>query len=79
MITDEHGNKLPQPRVHKRDKSAAKRRRTIEKSNCCCGCGYRIRSAGHSDGLHHRRWWDKLSKEEKVENKSLAPLGEAVE
>ena len=57
--TDEHGNKLPQPRIRKRDASRMKRERRImqgKKINpaFCDKCGFRVRSVNHMDGAHHR-------------------------
>jgi len=53
MITDEHGNKLPQAKIRKKTKSADKRERMMvaarkgEKPRYCPECGYRKRSKKH--------------------------------
>jgi hypothetical protein len=57
-ITDEQGNKIPQPRIKKRDKSKAERATVASKakqgkSKRCPDCGYRVRTTGHSAGTHH--------------------------
>lgn len=58
-ITDEHGNKLPQPRMNKLTLSA--KFREIAKHNAqnnvgrrCTDCGYHIRSKNHDAGAHHK-------------------------
>lgn len=59
MITDEKGNKLPQPRIKKtvQSKTVRLRRMNREKINpaFCKECGYRVRSVNHVDGEHHQK------------------------
>jgi len=74
--TDEQGNKLPQPRIKKTVKSANERAQTKHLSTRCCGCGFRARGPEHSNGAHHRQWWNSLSKVQQEQKKSLAPLGD---
>lgn len=54
--TDEHGNKLPQPRILKKDASCMKREHRMlqNKSAFCDMCGYRVRSLNHESGRHHQ-------------------------
>jgi hypothetical protein len=68
MITDDKGNKIPQPRVGKREFAKNVRSARVglisdlsktdagkEKinKNICDECGFRIRSEGHLEGPHH--------------------------
>ena len=53
--TDEYGNKLLQPRVHKKIKSANERERASKLPTRCSDCGYHVRSSGHSKGSHHQK------------------------
>jgi hypothetical protein len=65
MITDERGNKLPQPRINKKDKSRNERMLAATKSaqdnehgirnDHCPQCGFRVRSVGHFEGKHHNQ------------------------
>ena len=60
--TDQYGNKLPQPRIRKRDASQMKRERRMQSvimqggmnPAFCDMCGYRVRSLGHESGRHHQ-------------------------
>ena len=54
--TDANGNKLPQPRIRKRDASRMKReRRIMQNKPAFCGmCGYRVRKPEHESGRHHQ-------------------------
>ena len=55
-ITDEHGNKLPQPRILKKDFSRMIRDYRMQYKSCkhCDMCGYRVRSLEHESGRHHQ-------------------------
>jgi len=60
--TDEHGNKLPQPRIKKKDFSQMLRERRMASvvmqggmnPAFCDMCGYRVRSLNHKSGRHHQ-------------------------
>ncbi len=62
-ITDAEGNKLPQPKLSKRESSAKFRGIASNGNhenaaghglgNSCIDCGFKIRSAGHDAGAHH--------------------------
>lgn len=57
-ITDEQGNKIPQPKIKRRDKSKTERATAANKakqgqSKRCPDCGYRVRTAEHSAGTQH--------------------------
>lgn len=54
--TDEHGNKLPQSRIRKKDASRMKRERRMlqNKPAFCDMCGYKVRSLNHESGRHHQ-------------------------
>lgn len=60
--TDKEGNKLPQPRMKKREKSIRERQIIIaemgnpsapEHPRHCSVCGFRDRSPGHKTGNQH--------------------------
>ena len=55
-ITDEYGNKLPQPRIKKKAASQMKRERRMlqNKPAFCDMCGYKVRSLNHESGKHHQ-------------------------
>jgi hypothetical protein len=56
MITDEHGNKLPQSKVRKRDAARAVRMHRAGESSVsafCRHCGFRDRGPNHLEGNHH--------------------------
>jgi len=53
-ITDEHGNKLPQPRILKKDFSRMMRDYRMQRINFCDMCGYKVRSLNHESGKHHQ-------------------------
>ncbi len=57
-ITDELGNKLPQPRIHKKVFTKNVRERRVMKGKDinprhCNMCGFRVRSVNHMEGKHH--------------------------
>jgi len=54
--TDEHGNKLPQPRILKKDFSQMLRERRMlqNKPAFCDMCGFKVRTANHENGRHHQ-------------------------
>lgn len=57
-IIDEHGNKISQPQVSKKDKSQMKRevrimQRELMNPSFCDRCGFRVRSLNHQLGRHH--------------------------
>lgn len=54
--TDEHGNKLSQPRIRKKDASQMKRERRMLDKNCthCNMCGFKVRTTNHEFGSHHQ-------------------------
>ena len=63
-ITDANGNKLPQPRIHKKVFAKNVRERRVMKQKQatlrhpanpkhCSECGFRIRSKNHVKGGHH--------------------------
>ena len=72
MITDEQGNKLPQPTIKKSTKSANERNRVAGQHNHC-QCGYHIRSIGHNNGNQHRSWWVGLRKDVQKQYSQLEP------
>lgn len=55
-ITDQHGNKIPQPKVKKKDTSRAIRMLRMQDGNprFCGECGFRIRGGNHTSGKHHQ-------------------------
>lgn len=55
-ITDEHGNKLPQSRIKKKDQSRMNREFRMQNKSCkyCDMCGFRKRSINHEFGNHHQ-------------------------
>lgn len=60
-ITDSGGNKLPQPRMGKRELSAKFRDIASDSPRAdqglgshCSKCGYRIRNVSHDAGAHHK-------------------------
>ena len=60
MITDDRGNKLPQPRIKKtvQSRNVRLRRATVEHERnpaFCKECGYRVRSKNHVGGEHHQK------------------------
>jgi len=59
MITDDKGNKLPQPRVNKKVQSRNVRLRRIQKQEMnpafCDECGCRVRAENHMGGEHHQK------------------------
>jgi len=60
--TDEHGCKLPQPRIKKKDMSRMLREFRMQSvvmqggmnPAFCVMCGYRVRSLNHESGRHHQ-------------------------
>lgn len=54
--TDQHGNKLPQSRIKKKDRSRAIRILRMQEGNprFCGDCGFRVRGENHKSGEHHR-------------------------
>ncbi len=63
-ITDANGNKLPQPRIHKKVFAKNVRERRVMKQKQatsehpanlkhCSECGFRVRSVNHMEGKHH--------------------------
>ena len=56
MNADQNGNKIGEKKVKKSIVSRAVRQnRVTRKSTSHCNeCGFRVRGAGHFDGLHHK-------------------------
>ena len=59
--TDEHGNKIPQTRIKKKDFSYMLRERRMQSvvdgrlnPAFCNMCGFRVRSLNHKSGRHHQ-------------------------
>lgn len=55
--TDEHGNKIPQPRIKKKDFSRMLRERRMQdwhNTDFCKMCGYKVRTLNHESGRHHQ-------------------------
>lgn len=54
--TDEHGNKIPQPKIKKKDFSRMLRefRMQENKPAFCDMCGFRVRTTNHENGRHHQ-------------------------
>lgn len=54
--TDEHGNKLSQPQIKKKDFSQMIRERRMLRSRpaFCDMCGFKVRSVNHANGRHHQ-------------------------
>lgn len=68
-ITDEHGNKIPQPRIGKKEFSQIIRNRRVQllrnnakNSNAkyCDICGFSVRSVNHETGKHHTQAANKI-------------------
>lgn len=61
--TDEHGSKLPQSQIKKKDFSRMLRERRMQSvvmqggmnPAFCNMCGYRVRSLNHESGSHHQQ------------------------
>ena len=53
---DEHGNKLPQPRIKKKDFSRMLRDYRMQDKSCkhCDMCGFKVRTVNHENGRHHQ-------------------------
>jgi len=53
--TDTYGNKLPQPRIRKKDASRMVREFRLQNRDprFCNMCGFRVRGPNHKLGRHH--------------------------
>ena len=63
-ITDENGNKLPQAKMDKKEKSRQERGQAKQRARMCIdndirtticpNCGFHVRGAAHKEGLQHK-------------------------
>lgn len=63
-ITDEKGNKLPQSKLGKKEKSRQERGQAKQRArmcidngirtNICPDCGFHVRGAAHKEGSQHK-------------------------